>query len=55
MSRAGRRPDTPRALVTGGSGLIPDDGEWLEFETGWRREDDWVMISASWERALGNP
>lgn len=46
---------TLRALVTGGSGLIPDDGEWLEFETGWRREDgDWVMISANWERTLGN-
>lgn len=45
---------TFQAVVTGGSGLIPDDGEWLDMETGWRRDDDdWLLISASWQRAGG--
>lgn len=43
---------TFQAVVTGGSGLIPDDGEWLSFETGWRQDGgDWYLISAQWSRA----
>ncbi|MFO7762364.1 MAG: hypothetical protein R6V61_01375 [Wenzhouxiangellaceae bacterium] len=39
-----------RALATGGSGLLPDEGRFWRVETGWRREgDDWTLISAEWE------
>ena len=39
-----------RALATGGSGLLPDEGRLWRVETGWRRDgDDWVLISAEWE------
>jgi len=39
-----------RALATGGSGLLPDEGRFWRVETGWRREgDDWALISAQWE------
>lgn len=43
-----------RALATGGSGLLPDEGELWRFETGWRLdEDDWMLISAEWQRGIG--
>lgn len=39
-----------RALATGGTGLLPDEGRFWKVETGWRRDgDDWVLISAEWE------
>lgn len=42
-----------RALLTGGSGLIPDQGQWYRVSTGWRRDGgDWKMISAEWEPVL---
>lgn len=42
-----------RALATGGSGLLPDEGRFWRVETGWRRRGgDWEMISAGWETGL---
>lgn len=42
------------AVLTGGSGLIPDEGGWYRVTTGWRRDGaDWELISASWERIAG--
>ena len=39
-----------RALATGGSGLLPDEGRFWRVETGWRRDgDEWKLISAAWE------
>ncbi|MEX0916048.1 MAG: nuclear transport factor 2 family protein [Wenzhouxiangellaceae bacterium] len=39
-----------RALATGGSGLLPDEGRLWRVETGWRRDDgEWKLISAEWE------
>jgi hypothetical protein len=38
------------ALITGGPGLIPSEGQLYEFETHWRYEDDeWKLTSASWD------
>ena len=38
------------ALVTGGPGLIPSEGQLYEFETHWRYEDDeWKLARASWD------
>lgn len=38
-----------RALATGGSGLLPDEGRFWTVETGWRREgSEWALISAEW-------
>ena len=43
-----------RALATGGSGLLPDEGQLWRIETAWRLDDDeWRLIGASWRRALG--
>lgn len=39
-----------RALATGGTGLLPDEGRFWKVETGWRRDgDEWMLISAEWE------
>jgi ketosteroid isomerase-like protein len=39
-----------RALATGGTGLLPDEGRFWKVETGWRRDaGEWVLISAEWE------
>ena len=44
---------TFQAIGTGGTGLIPDEGQLWNVETGWRRDEgEWMLISASWERAL---
>lgn len=41
---------TFRALATGGSGLLPDEGRFWRIETGWRRDGgDWKLVSAEWE------
>lgn len=42
------------AVVSGGTGLIPDTGGWYRLETGWRLDDDeWMLISAAWESVAG--
>ncbi len=42
------------AIVTGGSGLIPERGRWYRVRTGWRKDgSDWMLISASWEDIAG--
>lgn len=39
-----------RALATGGTGLLPDEGRFWKVETGWRRDaGEWKLISAEWE------
>src|SRR6056297_2116485 len=39
-----------RALATGGTGLLPDEGRFWKVETGWRLDEgDWRLISAEWE------
>lgn len=41
---------TLHAVLTGGSGIIPDTGRWYRVDTGWRKEgSDWMLISARWE------
>jgi hypothetical protein len=41
-----------KALVTGGSGLIPEDGQLYEFTTHWRKDDEeWFVIAANWAPA----
>lgn len=43
-----------QAIVTGGSGLIPERGRWYRVQTGWRKDgSDWMLISASWEGIAG--
>jgi hypothetical protein len=38
------------ALLTGGRGWLPDNGQVYEFITRWRHQDDkWVLISAQWK------
>ncbi len=42
------------AVLTGGSGLIPDTGRWYRVDTGWRRDGrDWMLVSAEWEPVAG--
>jgi hypothetical protein len=37
-------------LVTGGKGLIPNDGQMLQLHTGWRLDGSkWELISADWK------
>ena len=39
-----------RALVTGGAGWIPENGQMFEFETHWRLDDgEWLLTAANWE------
>jgi len=46
----GRAVASFRALATGGTGLLPDEGRFWKVETGWRRDDgEWMLISAEWE------
>ena len=41
------------AAVTGGPGLLPDQGQVYEVDTGWRLEgSDWKLISAKWKEKL---
>ncbi len=38
-----------RALITGGPGWIPDQGQFYDFETLWRYQDgEWKLTSADW-------
>lgn len=49
-----RATATMHAVLTGGSGLIPDTGGWYRLTTGWRLDDDdWMLISARWETVAG--
>jgi len=42
-----------RALITGGPGWIPDQGQLYDFETLWRSEDgEWKLIGANWNPVL---
>lgn len=51
----GRAAASFRALATGGSGLLPDEGRFWRVATGWRLDGgQWRLISAQWEPALGN-
>ncbi len=39
------------ALVTGGAGLIPEQGAIYQVETEWRLQDgDWLLVYADWSR-----
>ncbi len=42
-----------KALITGGPGWIPDQGQLYDFKTRWHYEGgDWILISADWEPLL---
>lgn len=50
----GRATATMHAVLTGGSGLVPDTGSWYRVTTGWRLDNgDWMLISARWETVAG--
>ena len=39
--------------LSGGQGLIPDQGQIYQVQTGWRLEgDEWQLISATWKPIL---
>lgn len=39
-----------RALVTGGAGWLPENGQVYDFETHWSKQSgDWLLTSANWE------
>jgi len=39
------------AVVTGGQGLIPNQGALYQVQTEWRLEDgDWLLVYAAWAR-----
>src|SRR5688572_25913066 len=41
------------AAVTSGTGLLPDQGQVYDVDTGWRLEgSDWKLISAKWKEKL---
>jgi len=45
----GRASATFRALITGGPGWIPENGQVVDFDTRWIRVDDeWLLQSANW-------
>lgn len=40
------------ALLTGGSGLIPEDGQLYTFTTHWRKDnEEWLLVAANWKTA----
>lgn len=42
-----------RALVTGGPGLLPEQGQLYDVTTLWvRRDGDWLLHQATWEAVL---
>ena len=39
------------SLITGGQGLIPEQGAWYQIETEWRlQNDEWLLIYTNWKR-----
>jgi len=53
VTAQGRARATFRALATGGSGWLPDDGRLWRIETGWRLDGgEWMLISADWEATI---
>jgi ketosteroid isomerase-like protein len=39
--------------LSGGQGLIPDQGQIYQVQTGWRLDgDEWLIISATWKPVL---
>lgn len=38
-----------RAVVTGGSGLLPEDGRIFNIQTQWRKDGDWQLVNAQWD------
>jgi hypothetical protein len=39
-----------RVLVTGGAGLLPENGQLFEAATHWLQDDgDWLLLRADWE------
>ena len=54
LQGADRATATMHAVLTGGTGLIPDTGGWYRLTSGWRLDDgEWMLISARWERVAG--
>ena len=42
-----------RAIATGGSGWLPEEGRLWLIETGWRLDgNDWKLVSAHWKPVL---
>jgi len=38
-----------RALVTGGAGWLPENGQLYQFETQWSKSSgDWMLVAANW-------
>jgi hypothetical protein len=45
-----RATATFTAVLTGGAGLLPNDGQIEQVSTGWRLDDrEWKLISAEWK------
>lgn len=41
------------AVLTGGEGILPDEGQLYEVTSGWRLDDgDWRLVSAEWAGRL---
>jgi len=54
MQGQSRATATLHAVLTGGTGLIPETGSWYKVTTGWRLdEDEWMLISVRWETVAG--
>jgi len=44
-----------RALLTGGPGWLPENGQLYEFTTRWQRQNgEWMLISARWKPVFEN-
>ena len=42
-----------QALITGGQGLIPENGQLYDIRTRWRKVDgDWLLAGADWKPVL---
>ena len=42
------------ALLLGGQGWLPEDGQLYDFTTGWRKEGGkWMLISTDWDEVIG--
>ena len=42
------------ALLLGGQGWLPEDGQLYEFTTGWRKKGSkWMLINTEWDEVVG--